>query len=112
MVDKTRKKLEKKEIKSLKKVNSCKKSKCAKLYKIKQRESKKFEKEQDIKCGKIKSNTKYYDCTSKFYEESSYKNIADEYVECGKIKCKKEKENHKKTLNNVIKYNTKHSLQQ
>lgn len=110
MSDKARRTLEKKEVKSLKKLNSCRKTKCAQLYRRKLRESKKFDIEQDKICSKIKSNTKYYDCTDKFYESSSYKQLFDEYAECGRTKCKKEKLHHKKTMDNTINFYATHNI--
>ena len=110
MSDKARVLLDKKENVSLKKLNSCKKTKCAKLYRRKLRASKKFDKEQEISCSKIRSDKKYYNCTEKFYDSSSYKNIFDEYAECVRTKCKKEKLKHIQTFNNIVKYDMEHNI--
>ena len=79
----------------MKKLNSCRKTKCAQLYRRKLRESKKFDIEH---------------CTDKFYESSSYKQLFDEYAECGRTKCKKEKLHHKKTMDNTINFYATHNI--
>jgi hypothetical protein len=109
-ITKTKILLTKKENQSLKKLNKCKKTKCVSLYNKYQRQSKKFDIEQDKICSKIKSKTKYYDCSDKFYETSSYKQLFNEYVECGKRKCKKEKLHHKKTMDNTINFYVTHNI--
>ncbi len=87
-MNKNIKNLEKKEDKLQKQLNKCKKTKCSKLYKIKEKEQLIFEKEQDKQCPKTLTNDEFYKCSEKFYNDSEYKKIFDEYVKCGETKCK------------------------
>ena len=81
-------KLEKQEDKLLNQSTKCKQNKCSKIYKIKERENKIFEKEQDKQCPKTLSNDEFYKCSDKFYNDSGYKKIYDKYAKCGETKCK------------------------
>ena len=81
-----------KEDKLLKKLNACKKKKCSKTLKLKQKLKHSFEKEQDKACPQ-KSNMKFYQCSKRFYEKSEMKKIDTEFATCGKKKCMKENKN-------------------
>ena len=85
----------KEEVRLIEKLNRCKTRKCAKLHKEREKEGKIFRKEQDIACPQ-KSDDKFYDCSVGFYERSNYKKVFDQFVECGKKKCSKEKKTLKK----------------
>ena len=85
----------KEELRLIEKLNRCKTRKCAKLHKEREKEGKIFTKEQDIACPQ-KSNTEFYDCSVGFYDKSNYKKLFDRFVECGKKKCRKEKNTLKK----------------
>ena len=80
-------KLEKDEDKLLKQLNKCNKTKYSKKNKLKEKENKIFEKEQDKQCLKTLTNEEFYKCSEKFYNNSEYKKIFDEYVKCGENKC-------------------------
>ena len=88
IMNKTIKNLEKKEEKILKQLNKCKNTKCFKKFKLKEKENKIFEKEQVKQCPKTLTNDEFYKCSEKFYNDSDYKKIFDEYVKCGDTKCK------------------------
>lgn len=92
------KKFDKEESQLLKKLNACRTRKCAKTKKARMKESKIFEKEQDIQCPQ-KSPMAFYDCSVDFYEKSKYKNLFDKNVNCGKKKCDKERKTLKKFRN-------------
>jgi hypothetical protein len=96
------KKLKEKERNLQKKLEKCKQTKCANLYKKRIESEKIFELEQKKACSEKLSDMKYYDCTDKFYEGSTYKKIFDEFTECYNNKCKKEKKAHIKSRNNLI----------
>jgi len=81
-----------KEDKLLKKLNACKKKKCSKTLKLKQKLKHSFEKEQAKECPQ-NSNMKFYQCSKGFYEESEMKKVDTEFATCAKKKCMKEKKN-------------------
>ena len=87
--------LVKSETKLVKLRDKCRKTKCARELKERNKLHNSFEKEQATTCGHIKDNKKYYDCTSIFYDGSEYRKKYDEYIECSKKKCRQ--------LNNSIK---------
>ena len=87
--------IDKKEVRLLKKVTQCRNRKCRKLNKIREKEHKIFKKEQDKKCHQ-KSDKAFYNCTDVFYENSKYKTLFDNFIECGNQKCSKEKQTLKK----------------
>ena len=82
------KNLEKREDKLIKQRQKCRETKCSKFYKIKEKENKIFEKEQDKQCPKKLSHDEFYKCSDKFYNDSGYKKIYDKYAKCGETKCK------------------------
>jgi hypothetical protein len=82
------KNLENKEEKMLKQLNKCKKTKCSKQFTIKEKENKIFVKQQDKQCPKNLTNDEFYKCSEKFYNDSEYKKLFDDYVKCGDTKCK------------------------
>ena len=81
-----------KEDKLLKKLNACKKKKCSKTLKLKQKLKKSYEKKEAKACDQ-KSNMKFYQCSKRFYEKSEMKKIDDEFAACGKKNCIKEQKN-------------------
>jgi hypothetical protein len=87
--------VDKKEVRILKKITQCKNKKCSKLNKIRAKEEKIFEKEQDKKCQQ-KSAKAFYDCSDVFYENSKYKTLFNNFIKCGNEKCSKEMKTHKK----------------
>ena len=89
-LNKTIKNLEKKEDTQLNKVNKCKQKKCSEIYKEKEKEDKKFTKEQEVVCTQ-KNSDKYYNCTEKFYKDSKLEQLMNQYSTCAKTKCIKEK---------------------
>ena len=89
-MNKNIKALEKLEEKQLNKLNKCKQTKCAALYKQKTQENKKFVKEQAKVCNQ-KDSDAYYNCTTKFYNNSKLQKISNEFVDCGNKKCIKDK---------------------
>ena len=80
---------EKDRIKLKKKMDTCKKHKCKKYIKEKNKEEKLFNKEQDIECPQ-KSSQEFYDCSTIFYNKSKLKKLFDKYVNCYESKCSKE----------------------
>ena len=90
------KKFKKEEDILLEKLNKCKTEKCAELNKERMKEQEIFEKEQDKSCPQKSSNA-FYECSTRFYEKSKYKQSLFDFVECGKKECAKER----KTLKNL-----------
>ena len=105
--NKTRNNLNKKEDTLLNKLESCKKTKCGLLQKDKINSHKIFGKEQNKQCPNTLSNKKYYNCTTKFYEKSDYKNKFENYAKCGNTKCKKEKKRKTRITKQIISYDMK-----
>ena len=87
--NKTRKNLYKKEDTVFNKLESCKKKQCGSLQKDKIKLGKVFKNEQNKQCPNILSDMKYYNCSTKFYDKSDYKNKLENYAKCGNTKCKK-----------------------
>lgn len=90
------KKFKKEEDILLEKLNKCKTEKCAELNKERMKEQEIYEKEQDKSCPQKSSNA-FYECSTRFYEKSKYKQSLFDFVECGKKECAKER----KTLKNL-----------
>ena len=75
-----------------KRLKTCKKTKCADLYKKYNAASKEHNKDIKKSCNSIKNDMKYYKCTSKIYDndKSGIKTLQNELQNCSNEKCKKE----------------------
>jgi len=87
-MNKNIRKLEKQEDNLINQMQKCRETKCSKKFRIKEKEEKIFEKEQDKRCPKNLTNDEFYNCSKKFYKNSEYKKIYDEYAKCGETNCK------------------------
>ena len=105
--NKTRKNLYKKEDTLFNKLESCKKTKCGSLQKDKLKLGKVFKKEQNTRCPNTLSDMKYYNCSTKFYDKSDYKNKLENYFNCIDTKCKNEKKRKSRITNQIISYDRK-----
>ena len=105
--NKTRNNLNKKEDTLLNKLESCKKTKCGLLQKDKINSHKVFEKEQNKQCPNTLSTKKYYNCSTKFYDKSDYKNKLENYFNCIDTKCKNEKKRKSRITKQIISYDRK-----
>ena len=92
--------MDKKESQLFKVFDRCRTRKCSKYLKKRKTETKRFEKEQAIKCPQ-KDNYRFYKCSEKFYKGSKLEKIAEESVQCSDKKCSTQKlklNNYRKTL--------------
>ena len=105
--NKTRKNLYKTEDTLFNKLESCKKTKCGSLQKDKIKSGKVFEKQQNKQCPNTLSTKKYYNCSTKFYDKSDYKNKLENYFNCIDTKCKQEKKRKSRITNRIISYDRK-----
>ena len=105
--NKTRKNLYKKEDTLFNKLESCKKKQCGSLQKDKLKLGKVFKKEQNTRCPNTLSTKKYYNCSTKFYDKSDYKNKLENYFNCIDTKCKQEKKRKSRITNRIISYDRK-----
>lgn len=105
--NKTRKHLYKKEDILFNKLESCKKKQCGLLQKDKINSYKVFEKEQNKQCPNTLSTKKYYNCSTKFYDKSDYKNKLENYFNCIDTKCKYEKKRKSRITKQIISYDRK-----
>jgi hypothetical protein len=85
----------------LKKVKLCQTKKCSKLNAIRMQQHKMYMKSQkNMQCPT--SSDDYINCISAFYENSNYKKANDEFANCSKEKCEKERAPVDKLFNKFL----------
>ena len=83
---------------ALDKVNKCVTKKCSKLEKARKEEQEKHYQTEKKTC--TQKNTKaYLNCSTKLFDASNYKKLAEKVEECAKMKCTKERQALHKLLN-------------
>ena len=85
----------------LKKVKLCQTQKCSKLNKRRMKEHKMYMKSQkNMQCPK--SAYDRFNCINAFYENSNYKKANDDFTNCSKEKCEKDRAPVDKLFNNFL----------